>query len=558
MRSFSKDYRANPKALNQFFSHAFNSAEDTREIMFRRSQKGFSAFVRSNLEQQNKQRSSAVERTLKKLSQPGVTAAVSGQQAALLGGPLMVLYKCLATARWATYLEQLNDTPVVPIYWLQTEDHSVREINHINYLSAEGTRKRFEVNLGDDESMISTAFRQFQTPFANTIAELKSSLSWLPQTQQIFSLLDDGLAQSTNAVDSFRAVLNICTDQLGILFFDPTKLDSINGPSSDTRVHPDDPRPNIFTRTINNFREIESALLTRSDDLALAGYATQVPIKADSPLCFFHPLGKTESRSRLLVKDGSCLLERTPGNRGSNQQTADISLPEMLSLAKSRPELFSPSALLRPLLQDSLFPTAVYIGGPAEVSYLAQSATLYPLFDIEMPLVAPRPHFTVIDAKTKRLLADTELDASEVLENPAVLNEADSAIDKQASQQQEQSSDKFVAIFKELKQDFGEISPALGQSVDTFSNRFFQQFAGLYQKYANALKEKQSVRRSRLSKLADILMPDNAPQERNLSLLFALCKYGPGFPQMVYQRIDPIKPDNQLLQIEDTGPGNLP
>lgn len=550
MRSFSKDYRANPKALNQFLSLAFNSADDTREIMLRQNKKGFSAFVRSNLEQQNKQRSSAVELTLNKLSQPGVTAAVSGQQAALLGGPLMVLYKCLATARWATYLEQLNNTPVVPIFWLQTEDHSVREINHINYLSAEGTPKRFDVDLGNDESRISAAFRQFQTPFANTISELKSSLAWLPYTQQIFDKLEPGLSQATSARDSFREVLNICTNQLGILFFDPTKLDS--EPSNNT----EDPRPKIFARALNNFQKVEQLLLKRSEELSLAGYLPQVPLKLNSPLCFYHPQGKNGPRSRLLVKENICTLEKNLGETVGSQETPRVSLPEIVALAESKPELFSPSALLRPIVQDSLFPTAVYIGGPAELSYLAQTAALYPLFGLSMPLIAPRPHFTAIDARTRRLLSETALDAAEVLINPDLLHEADNEIEKQTKQSQELSTGKFEAVFKELKNDFAKVSPALGQTVDSFSTRFFQQFAGLYQKYANSLKEKQSIRRSRLTKLADILMPDNSPQERNLSLLFALCKYGSGFPEMVYQRIDPIKPENQILQIEEPGQGS--
>ena len=41
------------------------------------------------------------------------------------------------------------------------------------------------------------------------------------------------------------------------------------------------------------------------------------------------------------------------------------------------------SALLRPLLQDRLLPTAAYVGGPAEIAYHAQIGPAYAAFDAE-------------------------------------------------------------------------------------------------------------------------------------------------------------------------------
>ena len=47
------------------------------------------------------------------------------------------------------------------------------------------------------------------------------------------------------------------------------------------------------------------------------------------------------------------------------------------SILESAPERLSPNALLRPVLQDTILPTAAYVGGPAEIAYFAQSAALY-------------------------------------------------------------------------------------------------------------------------------------------------------------------------------------
>ena len=43
----------------------------------------------------------------------------------------------------------------------------------------------------------------------------------------------------------------------------------------------------------------------------------------------------------------------------------------LLEHVRRAPGDFSPSVLLRPLVQDALFPTACYVAGPSELAYLA-------------------------------------------------------------------------------------------------------------------------------------------------------------------------------------------
>ena len=67
-------------------------------------------------------------------------------------------------------------------------------------------------------------------------------------------------------------------------------------------------------------------------------------------------------------------------------------------------EHLSPNALLRPVVQDYILPTVAYVGGPAELAYMAQSQTLYEDLLQRMPVMLARSGFTLLDARTAKLM----------------------------------------------------------------------------------------------------------------------------------------------------------
>src|SRR5262252_1096433 len=68
----------------------------------------------------------AVRRNLDRL-RSGARAVLSGQQAGVLGGPLLTLLKGARAVSFAREVEAASGHPVVPVFWIAGDDHDLDE-----------------------------------------------------------------------------------------------------------------------------------------------------------------------------------------------------------------------------------------------------------------------------------------------------------------------------------------------------------------------------------------------------------------------------------------------
>src|SRR5215472_1981805 len=118
--------------------------------------------------------------------------------------------------------------------------------------------------------------------------------------------------------------------------------------------------------------DLTARVLQRNRDLADAGYHAQVHVEEQTSFVF------------LLEKGKRLALRRHGADYVLNSRRLTTS--DLAAQAAS----LSPNALLRPVVQDSMLPTVAYIGGPAELAYLAQSEAIYRTILGRMPLAIPR------------------------------------------------------------------------------------------------------------------------------------------------------------------------
>ena len=326
--------------------------------------------------------SAARDRNLTLLGRVGTTVIVTGQQMGLFLGPLYTLYKAATAVARARWLSERHARPCVPVFWLQTEDHDWAEIARAEILLPTGRRASFELPPELPEpARVSLAQRRLPPEVAGLTSALADVLKALPHGAEVSDLLGRHYRAGTPPGVAFARVLGELFAPEGLLLLDPRT------PAMARLAAP------LLRRAIGEHEAIAAALTERGQALAEQGFNEQVHTRADASLAFFHPRGPTGPRYRL-----------SAAGAGFATPAGPIGRAELLSCLEHDPLCFSTSALLRPLVQDTLLPTAAYIGGPAECAYFAQLPPLYGLFELPLPMVAPRARFRLLDERVLGLL----------------------------------------------------------------------------------------------------------------------------------------------------------
>src|SRR5262249_59851145 len=102
------------------------------------------------------------------------------------------------------------------------------------------------------------------------------------------------------------------------------------------------------------------------------------------------------------IDAGRAPIKRQGDRLVIGERTSDSAA--LAKAASTTPASFSPNVLLRPIVQDTLFPTICYVAGPSELAYLGQLRGVYEQFGVPMPLMFPRTTATLIDSGATRFL----------------------------------------------------------------------------------------------------------------------------------------------------------
>lgn len=446
----------------------------------------------------------------------------TGQQAGLLGGPLFTVYKALSAVALADALQERLGVPVLPVFWVASEDHDWAEVKDVHLLDTANRLQRVELAdpVGDAGEAAgpgpSMARRKLDDGIQDVFRRLEEILPPTDFRDALLARFRDAYAPGASVSDAFEGLL------AALLAGTPLALIQASDPELKRASVP------VLRAELENGAAHEAALRRTTAAFSAAGYEPRVPIADGAENVFYENDGGRER----LVRDGDGWVTRGRGARLSREQA--------LEELEAHPVRFSPNVVLRPVVESAVLPTLAYVGGPAEVRYFAQTGCLFEAHGVGMPLVMPRASLTVVEGKTRKVLDKFALDIEDLGVPPQELaarvlaDEMPPEVDAALKKVRGAIAEGYAGLGEAVKQ----IDPTLKGPIGGARSAALSELADLEKRVMRGLKSQNEIALDQIEKARVNLFPTGKPQERVLNPLQYLVRYGDEFMEEVRAAVD--------------------
>lgn len=437
-----------------------------------------------------------------KLADPATRVVITGQQAGVFGGPLFTLLKALTAMKLAAKVEREHQVPVVPVFWIDAEDHDWPEVSGCTVLDADLAASTIRLADLAGAGDLPIAQLSLTADISTAIDELDAALPDSEFKAGIIDSLRKAYAPGLGMATAFGKWIEEVLGPHGLVVYD----------SADPAAKP--LARDVFVTEVSQPGNTARIAARAGEALVAKGYHAQATL-AEGTVSVFHL-----NAERLAV--------RVDGNQAFIGERA-LSLPQLVDEAREHPEHFSPNVLLRPIVQDTVFPTICYVAGPNELAYLGQLQEVYAHFGVPMPLMYQRATATLADSATLRFLNRYELPLTALrAQDEAALNHL---LESQLPPTVEQSLTAVSAVIDErmaaVSAAVPQIDPTLEGAVKSTLGKLQHEVHSLHNKVIQAAKRRDETLRRQFQRAQALTFPQGHPQEREVGFVWFLNRYGP-------------------------------
>jgi bacillithiol biosynthesis cysteine-adding enzyme BshC len=416
--------------------------------------------------------------------------------------------------------------PVIPVFWIASEDSDLAEVNHTFVVDRDGRLRELRLHEAVEAKLPVSRVRLGEE-IGPLLDELAAALPAAESAESILADLRAAYSPGRTYPQAFGTWMTNLFGEQGLVLVDP----------SDVRLKR--MAHSLFEREIRENSPVSAAVMAQTRRMIEAGYAPQIELREGFLTLFY----QDPARQAIALRRNGFELKSTGKTFTTEELTA--------LLARS-PESFTPNAVLRPLYQDTLFPTLAAVLGPSEVAYFSQLTLAYEKIGIPMPIVFPRSSLTLVEPKMEKLMGKLGVGLRDLLLR------GERIIDDILKRELPESLAARIAVgrvsvaktWKTIIDEMDTLDPTLHRTAELGSGRALRQFDFMEKKIAQAARKKNGILRGQVERLVAALAPRNGLQERTLTALPFLARYGKRILTEAADGIDPFAPEHRGLVVD--------
>ncbi len=437
----------------------------------------------------------------RQLAAGDTVAVVTGQQAGLFGGPLYTLLKALTAIRLARRVTADHGVLCVAVFWIDAEDHDWDEVRSCTVLDASLAPRTISLPARPAGDLSPVAAVQLDQSVSNALDALEEALPGTEFKPELLGALRRAYQPGLGMADGFGRWLEHVLGPTGLIVFDASD------PAAKPLVAP------LFGQEIASLGETARRAARAGADLTGRGYHAQVQ-PAGNALSLFLLAG---ARQPIRIQDGAPFV---------GDQRADLA--DLARRAAAEPAAFGPNVLLRPVVQDTLFPTVCYVAGPNELAYLGQLRAVYDYFGVPMPLMYPRASVTLLDAAAMRFLAKygVAIDGLQAQDERALNDLLKAQIPETVELAFGETATALSTTMGAIIERISSVDPTLEGTARSTLGRMQHDLETLHAKMIQAAKRRDETLRRQFIRTQALAFPAGQSQERHIGFVSFLNQYG--------------------------------
>ncbi|SEN29430.1 bacillithiol biosynthesis cysteine-adding enzyme BshC [Mesobacillus persicus] len=452
-----------------------------------------------------------VSKNIEKLKLENSVAVIGGQQAGLLTGPLYSVHKVISIIKLAEQKERELGVPVVPVFWIAGEDHDYQEVNHVYGLRKQKPEKWSYPEKHHERKMISETHLD-KDACKSWIEDIIESFGETSHTKSLREFTEKALGSSLTFVDFFATIIMELFKEQGLLIID-------SGDKELRKIEKE-----FFIRQISNQKEITRNVLIQQQETSKVDFKPVMDIAEDAANLFYND---EETKERVLLQYDDITGTFTGKNGGKV-----FSVEELLEIANEFPERLSNNVVTRPLMQEWLFPTIAFIGGPGEIAYWAELKLVFEHFGLKIPPLVPRLNITLLDRSIETDIDELNLNLQEILESGTSKYELkfiESLKDRELEELFVETKDQLLNQYKMIREKTEQLDKVLLPLLEKNEQILLNQIEFMEKKIHESVCRKHDDVLRKFGRVENALRPNGSPQERIWNPYFFLNKYGLDF-----------------------------